>query len=206
MFEGKTVWQIFSMGGFTMYVLLLCSVLSLSVILERLIGFARLSRVSRQAFMAKIVAELAKGRRTLAAEICRTTEAPFARIALSVLEPGTAGKTPPAKVMEREIAVETARLEKGTGILGTIGNTAVYIGLFGTVLGVIRAFRDISAMGTGGLEAVIAGVAEALITTAAGLAVAVPAVIAYNYFVGRIERFVNEMELCASEMEDLLAE
>jgi biopolymer transport protein ExbB/TolQ len=94
-------------------------------------------------------------------------------------------------------------LEQYTAIVGTIGNTAVYIGLFGTVLGIIRAFHDISAAGAGGMSIVIGGVAEALVCTAAGLFVAIPAVIAYNYFIKRVDHFVNDMELCASELIDL---
>jgi biopolymer transport protein ExbB/TolQ len=107
--------------------------------------------------------------------------------------------------MEREITVEVIKLERYTSIVGTIGNTAVYIGLFGTVLGIIRAFHDISSIGAGGINVVIGGVSEALITTATGLSVAVPAVIAFNYFVKRVDGFVNDMELCASEVIDLIA-
>jgi biopolymer transport protein ExbB/TolQ len=88
--------------------------------------------------------------------------------------------------------------------VATIGNTAVYIGLFGTVLGIIRAFSDIAAAGAGGMSVVIGGVAEALVCTATGLFVAIPAVIAYNYFTKRVERFVTDMELCASEVIDLI--
>ena len=108
-------------------------------------------------------------------------------------------------VMERQIEIEVSRLERLTSIVATIGNIAVYIGLFGTVLGIIRAFRDISAAGAGGMDVVIGGVAEALITTATGLAVAVPSVILYNYFTRRIERFVRDMELSASETAELVA-
>ena len=106
--------------------------------------------------------------------------------------------------MERKIRIETTKLERYTGIIGTIGNIAVYIGLFGTVLGIIRAFHDISAAGSGGMSIVIGGVAEALVCTAVGLSVAIPAVVFYNFFNRRVERFVNDMELCASELLDLM--
>jgi biopolymer transport protein ExbB/TolQ len=106
--------------------------------------------------------------------------------------------------MERSITIETEKLEQYTSIVGTVGNTAVYIGLFGTVLGIIRAFHDISATGAGGMNIVIAGVAEALVCTATGLLVAIPAVIVFNYFTKRVEHFVNDMELCASELMDLI--
>jgi biopolymer transport protein ExbB/TolQ len=106
--------------------------------------------------------------------------------------------------MEREITIETTKLERFISIVGTIGSTAVYIGLFGTVLGIIRAFHDISQSSSGGISVVINGISEALVCTAAGLCVAVPAVIAYNFFVRKVDGFVMDMELSASETMDLL--
>ena len=108
--------------------------------------------------------------------------------------------------MEREVTIEVIKLEKYTSVVGTIGNISLYIGLFGTVIGVVRAFHDISSIGTGGISTVIGGVSQALIATATGLMVAIPAVIAYNYFVKRIDQFVNDMELCASELLDAISE
>ena len=205
MFAGKTLLQILSMGGFTMYVLLLCSVLSLGVILDRVAHYARKSHVKRPAFMDKIKNELKQKDLARALEICRDTEAPFAKVVLAGLE--KIGRTEKLilGVMERQITIEVGKLERLTSIVATIGNIAVYIGLFGTVLGIIRAFRDISIAGTGGMDVVIGGVAEALITTATGLAVAVPSVVLYNYLSRRVERFVNDMELASSELSDLIA-
>jgi len=204
MFAGKTLLQILSMGGFTMWILLLCSVLSLAVIIDRLASYAKKSRVKRPAFMDRIKEELRRKDIERALEICRDTEAPFAKVIQAGLE--KAGRTEKLVngVMERQIAIEQGKLERLTSIVGTIGNIAVYIGLFGTVLGIIRAFQDISAAGTGGMDVVIGGVAEALITTATGLAVAVPSVVLFNYFSRRIERFVDDMELAASEAADLI--
>jgi biopolymer transport protein ExbB len=205
MFAGKTLLQILSMGGFTMYLLLLCSVLSLGVILDRVAHYGRKSRVKRPAFMDKIKYELKQKDLARALEICRDTEAPFAKVVLAGLE--KVGRTEKLilGVMERQITIEVGKLERLTSIVATIGNIAVYIGLFGTVLGIIRAFRDISLAGTGGMDVVIGGVAEALITTATGLAVAVPSVVLYNYLSRRVERFVNDMELASSELSDLIA-
>jgi len=205
MFAGKTLLQILSMGGFTMYVLLLCSVLSLGVILDRVAQYWKKSRVKRPAFMDKIKGELRQKDLARAVEICRDTEAPFAKVVLAGLEKAGRSEKMVNGVMERQITVEAGKLERLTSIVATIGNIAVYIGLFGTVLGIIRAFNDISLAGTGGMDVVIGGVAEALITTATGLAVAVPSVVLYNYLSRRIERFVNDMELAASEINDLIA-
>ena len=204
MFAGKNLFEVLSMGGFTMWILLLCSVLSLGVIIDRLASYAKKSRARRPAFMDRIKEELRRKDIERALEICRDTDAPFARVVQVGLE--KAGRTEKLVngVMERQIAIEQGKLERLTSIVGTIGNIAVYVGLFGTVLGIIRAFRDISAAGTGGMDVVIGGVAEALITTATGLAVAVPSVVLFNYFSRRIERFVDDMELAASEAADLI--
>ena len=204
MFAGKTILQILSMGGFTMYILLFCSVLSLGVIIDRVASYWRKSRVARPPFMEKIKDELRKKDLARALEICRDTEAPFARVVLVGLEKAGRTEKVVGGVMERQIAVEVGKLERLTSVVATIGNVAVYIGLFGTVLGIIRAFRDISAAGTGGMDVVIGGVAEALITTATGLAVAVPSVVLFNWFSRRIERFESDMELAASEISDMI--
>lgn len=205
MFAGKSLFQIFVMGGFTMYVLVFCSVLSLAVIVNRLFDYWKKSKISRTEFMGKIRKELNDKNAAKAAELCKGSYAPFANVVLSGLKLEGHGEKIISNAMEREITVEVIKLERYTSIVGTIGNTAVYIGLFGTVLGIIRAFHDISSIGAGGINVVIGGVSEALITTAAGLSVAVPAVIAFNYFVKRVDGFVNDMELCASEVIDLIS-
>ncbi len=84
--------------------------------------------------------------------------------------------------------------------LATLGNISPFVGLFGTVIGVMRAFEAISRTGSGGLATVSAGIAEALVATAAGLFVAIPAVIAYNYFVSRVKSAATEMDAAASEL------
>ena len=205
MFAGKTLLQILSMGGFTMYILLFCSVFSIAVIIDRLISYGAKARAKRIAFMERIRAEISRRDIGKAIEICRDTDAPFAKVALAGLERAGHNERIVAGVMERQISLEASKLERLTGVVGTVGNTAVYIGLFGTVLGIIRAFRDISTTGMGGMDVVIGGVAEALLPTATGLAVAVPAVIFYNYFTKRIEGFVSDMELAASEVSDLIS-
>jgi len=204
MFAGKTVWEIFQIGGFTMYILLFCSLISVTVLLERLLYYRKLSKAERTEFMIKIKRALKNGNLDRAMEICKDTVAPFSNVVFSGLELHDRHEKEISNAMEREITIETTRLERYISIMATIGNTAVYIGLFGTVLGIIRAFHDIAAAGAGGMAIVIGGVAEALVCTATGLFVAIPAVIAYNYFTKRVEHFINDMELCASELIDLI--
>jgi len=202
MFAGKTIWEIFQTGGFTMYILLFCSLLSVTVLLERIIYYRKMSKTNRAEFMTRMKKVLKSGDAERAMEICKETNAPFSNVVCSGLELLGHPEKQISNAMEREITVETTKLERYISIVGTIGNTAVYIGLFGTVLGIIRAFHDIAAAGTGGMSIVIGGVAEALVCTAAGLFVAIPAVIAFNYFAKKVESFINDMELCASELID----
>lgn len=194
----------FRAGGLTMYILILCSMISLGIIAERLWYFWSRSKTDRREFMEKIAGEIAKGDIKKAIDICRETNACFASVVLAGLALHGHDEVVVNNAMEREVIVETGKLERYTSVVGTIGSTAVYIGLFGTVLGIMRAFQDIASSGFGGINVVINGIAESLICTAAGLAVAVPAVIAYNYFSRAIDNFISEMELCASQTMDLL--
>jgi biopolymer transport protein ExbB/biopolymer transport protein TolQ len=106
------------------------------------------------------------------------------------------------RALDRAVSLTSAEMKKGTGGLATIGSTAPFIGLFGTVVGIINAFTGIATSGSGGLAAVSAGIAEALITTAFGILVAVPAVMAFNYFTTRLERFQIEMSNSSAELLD----
>jgi biopolymer transport protein ExbB/TolQ len=106
------------------------------------------------------------------------------------------------RAIERASMMTTADLKKGLGGLATIATTAPFIGLLGTVIGIINAFRGMAASGAGGLGSVSAGIAEALVTTALGLFVAIPAVWLYNIFLNKIERFQVEMSNSASELID----
>src|SRR5262249_48377351 len=96
------------------------------------------------------------------------------------------------------------QLKEGLGFLATIGSTAPFVGLFGTVAGIINAFRNIAATGSGGMSVVSGGIAEALVTTALGIFVAIPAVAAFNYFTGRIENFHIEMNRAATQLVNRL--
>ena len=106
------------------------------------------------------------------------------------------------RAIQRAAALTAADLKKGMGSLATIGATAVFVGLLATTLGVINAFQGIAATGSGGLGAVSAGISEALVGTAVGLFVAIPAVWFYNYLTGRIEFFNVEMDNSSSELVD----
>src|SRR6266571_1122017 len=106
------------------------------------------------------------------------------------------------RAIERETLMTTAEMKKGLGNLATISTTAPFVGLFGTVAGIIHAFQGMAISGSGGLGAVSAGIAEALVTTAFGLFVAIPAVWLYNYFLNKVDRFQVEMSNSSSQLID----
>jgi biopolymer transport protein ExbB/biopolymer transport protein TolQ len=108
------------------------------------------------------------------------------------------------RAIQRSSALTQNDLKKGVASLATIGSTAPFVGLLGTVVGIINAFVGIAATGSGGIGAVSAGIAEALVETALGLVVAIPAVWFYNYLTGELEYFTVEMDNSSSELIDYL--
>jgi biopolymer transport protein ExbB len=204
MFHGKSLWMVIHQGGFVMYILVLCSMISIAVILERIIYYKRRSQIRRAEFMKQIKKELEKNYTKKALELCKEVDTPFSCVVHAGLTLQGHSERIISEAMERETVIETIKLERFTSIVATIGSTAVYIGLLGTIFGIIHAFQDIFEKGTGGVTVVINGISEALVCTAAGLVVAIPAVIAYNFFVRKIDIFVADMELCASELIDVI--
>ena len=108
------------------------------------------------------------------------------------------------RAVEREMLMTMVDLRRGLGILATVGATAPFVGLLGTTMGIVNAFTGMAASGSGGLSAISAGIAEALITTAFGLMVAIPAVWGYNYFTTKIENLTVEMTYTSKELIDYL--
>jgi biopolymer transport protein ExbB len=197
--------QLVKAGGVTMIVLLAVSVISVAIILERFIFYRSKSKLKRKDFMLKVRHELKKGGVNPAMKICKDSNAPFSQVVYAGLSFFDCSEKEISNNMERQVIIETVILERFTSVVGTIGSVSVYVGLFGTVLGIIRAFHDIAVSGSGGISVVISGISEALACTAAGLCVAVPAVVAYNYFMKKVDDFIKDMELAASETMDLIS-
>lgn len=109
-----------------------------------------------------------------------------------------------ARILKKTSAVETAKLEYTVGFLATTGNTAPFIGLFGTVWGIMTAFRDIGAKGAANLAVVAPGISEALVATAMGLLAAIPAVVGYNHLLARIGRITTEMDNFSSDLLNII--
>ena len=108
------------------------------------------------------------------------------------------------RAVEREMLMTIVDQKRGLGVLATVGSTAPFVGLLGTTMGIVNAFTGMATSGSGGITAISAGVAEALITTAFGLLVAIPAVWAYNYFQTKIDNLIAEMTYSSKEMIDYL--
>ena len=195
--------------------LILMSIWSLYVTIERLITFARAKKQSLE-FAKKITPMLAKDQPAEAVEASRKYKGShLARVTraglIEFLYDQTTSPNPVAghdvieaakRAIERESLVVYADLKKGIGGLATIATTAPFIGLFGTVIGIIHAFQGMALSGSGGIGAVSKGIAEALVTTALGLGVAIPAAWLFNYFTNVLERFQVEMSNSASELVD----
>ena len=203
------------LGKSVVVVLLILSAWSLTIAIERLWRFHQAKKQSVQ--VARGITPLLKQHKleeaiTLAKDQ-RFRHSHLARVlaaGLTEFQYESAQDLPPdfdlvdsgRRAIEREALMTTAEMKKGLGNLATISTTAPFIGLFGTVIGIITAFQGMALTGSGGLGAVSAGIAEALGATALGLFVAVPAVWMYNYFLNKVERFNVEMSNSSSQLID----
>lgn len=127
-------------------------------------------------------------------------DSPLANVFKSVYANAQKGHTDVKRMLKRFIPLESAKLEKYLNFLATTGSTTPFIGLFGTVWGIMNSFRGIGSAGSASLAVVAPGIAEALIATAAGLVAAIPAVIGYNFYLSMSRRFIIEMEDFAEEI------
>ena len=183
-------------SGWVLWLLVFLSILSVAVMVERAIAMA--GRVNDfDAISEKLRAALVKGDGKAARDLLGAPRCPEVRVALVGLDELPRGSTAAVEAMASARSRERLSLEKHLGILGTLGNNAPFIGLFGTVLGIIKAFADLAKNQGGGAAVVMAGIAEALVATAVGLLVALPAVVAFNIFQGRIRRTMGRVDALA---------
>ena len=180
-------------GGWVLYLLFALSLLSVAVILNRIFYFSRYSRGS-ESLGGELTNLLAKGRLSVAEKLLDRVQCPEARILRAGLSCFSQGREVMEQVLESQRLLEKMEMERYLLVLGTLGNNAPFIGLLGTVLGIIRAFNDLALAGTSGSRVVMQGVSEALVATAVGLFIAIPAVIFFNYFQGRIKRTLSNAD------------
>jgi biopolymer transport protein ExbB len=181
-------------GGFAMYPLLACSVLALAVIIERAWIVLRVVRPVKPV-IAAVMSRVARMEYEEARMMLRTARTPAAEVFAGALQPrgenGAVSRGPESALreMERKRQELLHGLKRHLWVLATVGSLAPFIGLFGTVLGIVRSFHSMAVTGQGGFAVVAAGISEALIATAAGLIVAIVALAAYNTLVSQINAF-----------------
>jgi biopolymer transport protein ExbB len=197
--------DLYARGGFFMHPLLLCSIVGLVFIIERLWTLSR-ARTNVGFLMGRTVKALREKGVQAALEECEETRGPVAAILHSGLMRASRGPDAVAKAIETSASIEMHFLERGLIWLSTVGNIAPLLGFLGTVSGMINAFAAIAQAEQVSAKIVASGIEEALITTLAGLSIAIPVNTMHNYFVSQISRFVVEMEESAGELVNVLIE
>ena len=198
--QAATVWE---ETGFMRWPLALCLLIGIIVIIWKF--FDLQSKSSKTKKILKEVDELlAQHRIKEALEATRDSNAPAARILYAGLERHDEGTERVMKAIENQGLLELSKLERGLVVLATLTNVAPLLGFLGTVIGMIIAFQSIEAAGEVEATLVAGGITVALLTTAAGLVIAIPVSIAHNYFVSRIDSLVIDMEESAQKMIDAL--
>jgi biopolymer transport protein ExbB/biopolymer transport protein TolQ len=191
-------------GGPILMLMLCLSVYCMALIWERWKFFAKATKGYRD-FLSRVRAAAAAGKLQDAAALSKSYKGLASGVVVATLT-GPTHREERERAAERAIGRAVAELDKGMGALGTIASVAPFIGLFGTVVGVMRAFHDLAAASGAGPGLVAVGISEALVTTAAGLLVAIPAVAAFNHFNTQIARFQEELGWMVEEVLDGLSE
>ncbi|MGA1839616.1 MAG: MotA/TolQ/ExbB proton channel family protein [bacterium] len=192
-------------GGIIMIPILFCSVIALAITLERFY-FLRGSRIHPPEFVGKMKKVLNEGKVQEAIAICSHNIWPIAKI----MEAGILKREQPREQIKEAIEhagkKESDKLYRYLAVLSTIAIISPLLGLLGTVTGMIKVFQVISIQGVGHPTALAAGISEALITTAAGLVVAIPTLVVHNYFLKKANAYILEMESTSMELLDILEE
>src|SRR6202051_1360442 len=212
-FDIRSMWtQMGWLAKAVVVVLFLMSAWSIGVMIDRLIASNGARKQSRQ-FAPAVAGALREGKLDEAIKIAdRYKKSHLAKVVVAGLQEFQAHQSSSEisgeeveaskRALERSEAIVHAELKRGVSSLATIGSTAPFVRLFGTVVGIINAFKEMATQKTPGIGAIAGGISEALVTTAIGLFVAVPAVWAFNYFTGRIDAFDVEMGNSSSELLD----
>ncbi len=195
----------FQAGGPVMYPILVCSIVALAVLLERMWSLRR-SAIVPYGFCVEILALLRAGRWDDALVACRKRPAAIARVVEAAIEARRYGRTRISERVEEAGRREAAEMERFVPVLATIATVSPLFGLLGTVGGIILTFRAIGEGGMGDMNKVGAGISVALNTTFFGIAVSIPAVIGEKFVLARVDRLTLDLEEVASEALDLLAE
>ncbi len=196
----------FQKGGIVMWPLLIFSLLALTFIVERAIALRR-AKINVNEFLSKIRKALLVNRDVRAAvKVCEEYKGPVASVVKAALLKYGHPKEEIEKGIESAAVFESGRLERGLMVLSTTANVAPMLGFLGTVVGMIQSFDTLAAQGLTNPGAVAAGISVALITTAAGLIIAIPAQLGYNYFMSRINKFMRDIETSSNMLLETFVE
>ena len=195
--------ELYWTGGVFMHPILLCSIVGLAIIIERAAFFTK-ARTDTRRLMGDLQRVLQDEGFEAAQRMLHGLRGPIAAVLHSGLARAKRGPEAVEKAVETAASIEIAQLERGLIWLQTVANLAPLLGFLGTVSGMIHAFEAIAAAEEVSARLVATGIYEALITTAAGLIVAIPAQAAHNYFVSRIDKFVIDVEESGAELVDAL--
>lgn len=195
--------ELFHKGGPLMYPILFCSVLALAIFLERLWNYYRFLKDNSD-LISEVDPLIADHKLDQAAVACQRFGNPLSRVYATAIRVAGRSRDQIKAVVEEAGSREIASLERYLGLLGTIATITPLLGLLGTVLGMIRAFTVISVQGVGTPATLGGGISEALITTAAGLTVAIPTILLHKYLTGRVDRISLDLEVKALKVVDRL--
>jgi len=195
----------FLAGGIFMYPLLLASIVAIVFIIERMFTLAR-ARINIRKLMNEILVTMRSEGIDSALKVCERTRGPIAAVLHSGLLRAGRGPDAVKEAIETAGSIETSFLERGLVAIATVSQVAPLLGFLGTVSGMISAFAAIAAAEQVSAKVVASGIQEALITTATGLIIAIPASLGHSFFVSRIDRFVLEMEEASAELVNELIE
>jgi biopolymer transport protein ExbB len=190
-------------GGPTMIGLIILSVVAVAIVIERLFFFAT-QHADSKALLRQLGQKISTDDLSGAVKICQQSKGMLPRVLEFGLARGEKNRADITDALSIALMENLNSLERNLSIIGTIAVIAPFVGLFGTVLGVIRTFDDIAIKGNSSPAVVSAGVSEALITTAAGLLVAIIAVIFFNYFKTRIKGYNQDMIVAANQLAEML--
>jgi biopolymer transport protein ExbB len=190
-------------GGVMMVPLVLCSVLALGIVFERLWSLRR-KRIMRYAIVQRVEELLREQKIPEATTLCKRHPSPMTRIILVALLNDDRPKTEIKEILEEHGRQEVAGLERYLTALGTIANVAPFVGLLGTVVGLLKIFEAVAQQGVANAALLSEGIYNALITTVGGLCVAIPTLVAYNHLMRRVEELVLEIERIALRLLNIL--
>jgi len=193
-------------GGFVMWFLLICAVISIGLILERLYSLYIRARLNPRSFLEKLVSAVDSQGVKAGIALCDRTPAPVAKILKSILEKADKGRDAMEEMVARSAAIELAFLDRGMPLLGGLTTVAPFLGFLGTVMGMITAFAAIAIAGEVEPTVVASGISTALITTKWGLIIATPLAIIHILLSGKVDGYTRDMEEAASGLIDYLIE